>query len=167
MTDDGYDIQVSRRLADPSEAEHAELAQLRERFRSHHIFCDAGTGRGIRYVAHGAVSGVRPHTIITDDLAELREELEQAAPGELGAQDSAAVHRPPIASTSPKPSGAGRVPLLGLRRTACSERLASAAWHDQPTAQSSAGDARDGPGAGLYVSFRRPGSSTTGTNSSR
>ena len=86
MTDDGYDIQVSRRLADPSEAEHAELAQLRERFRSHHIFCDASRGRGIRYMARGAVSGVRPHTIITDDLAELREELEQAAPGELGAQ---------------------------------------------------------------------------------
>jgi len=117
MTDDGYDIQVSRRLAGPSEAEHAELGQLRERFRSHHIFCDASRGRGIKYMAHGAVSGVRPHTIITDDLAELREELERATSGELGAQDSA-LHGPPIASTLPKPSGAGRVPLLGLRSAA-------------------------------------------------
>jgi hypothetical protein len=37
-------------------------------------------------MAHRAVSGVRPHTIITDDLTELREELEQAVPGELGAE---------------------------------------------------------------------------------
>ena len=83
MTDGGYALLVHRRLPGPSEAEHAELAQLRERFRSHHIFCDAPRGRGVRYLACRAVSGVRPHTIITDDLAELRYELEQAAPGEL------------------------------------------------------------------------------------
>lgn len=41
MTDGGYALLVHRRLPGPSEAEHAELAQLRERFRSHHIFCDA------------------------------------------------------------------------------------------------------------------------------
>jgi hypothetical protein len=29
-------------------------------------------------MAYGAAPGVRPHTIITDDLAELRQELEQA-----------------------------------------------------------------------------------------
>jgi hypothetical protein len=68
-----------------SEAEVAELGRLRKRFRRHRIFRDVTPERGVRYLAWGMVLGVRPHTIITDDLAELRGELEQSARHELGA----------------------------------------------------------------------------------
>lgn len=63
----------------PGEAELAELARLRERFRGHHIFHDVRWEREVRYLAFRTASRVQPHTIITDDLAELREHLEQAA----------------------------------------------------------------------------------------
>lgn len=43
---DGYALEVNGQLSGPSEAEHAELAMLRERFRRHHIFCDATGGAG-------------------------------------------------------------------------------------------------------------------------
>lgn len=66
----------------PSEAEMAELAHLCERFRGHSIYRDASGSRGVRYMAHGMTVGVRPHTVITDDLDELREELEQSPPHE-------------------------------------------------------------------------------------
>lgn len=62
----------------PSEADQAEVVRLRARFPRHHIFYVMSVDRGLRYVAHRAAPGVRPHTIITDDLAELRHELEQA-----------------------------------------------------------------------------------------
>jgi hypothetical protein len=35
--------------------------------------------RAVQYVAHGAAVGMRPHTIIAGDLAELRDELEKTA----------------------------------------------------------------------------------------
>jgi hypothetical protein len=63
----------------PGEAELAELARLRERFRGHHIFHDVRWEREVRYLAFRTASRVQPHTIITDDLAELWEQLEQAA----------------------------------------------------------------------------------------
>ena len=69
----------------PSEAEVAELGRLRKRFRRHRIFRHVTPERGVRYLAWGVELGVRPHTIITDDLAELRGELERSAPQELGA----------------------------------------------------------------------------------
>jgi hypothetical protein len=50
----------------PGEAELAELARLRERFRGHHIFHDVRRDREVRY------------------LAFLRQQLEQAAPPDLG-----------------------------------------------------------------------------------
>lgn len=81
MTDDSF----ACLMCGPSHAEKIELAQLRERFQSHHIFREAIIGRGIRYMAHSALPGARPHTIITDDLAELREVLEQTTPGSLPA----------------------------------------------------------------------------------
>jgi hypothetical protein len=56
---DGYALEVNGQLSGPSEAEHAELAML-EDARRHHIFCDA-TGARVPYLAHGTVSGVRPH----------------------------------------------------------------------------------------------------------
>jgi hypothetical protein len=62
----------------------AELARLRERFRGHHIFHDVRWEREVRYLAYRTASGVQPDTVITDDLAELREQLEQAAPPDLG-----------------------------------------------------------------------------------
>ena len=61
----------------PSEAEIAELKRLGECFRRHRIFWSTASGRGVRYVARGATIEVRPHTIITTDLAELREELQR------------------------------------------------------------------------------------------
>lgn len=67
----------------PSEAEITELMQLCERFRGHQIYRDASISRGVRYMAHSVTIGVRPHTIITDDLDELRDELEQSPPHEL------------------------------------------------------------------------------------
>lgn len=72
----------------PSEIELAELARLGERFRDHYIFHNVTEERGVRFIAHGVTVGVRPHTIITDDLAELRDELQQAAPEQLSAAPS-------------------------------------------------------------------------------
>jgi hypothetical protein len=69
------------RVPTPGEA---ELARLRERFRGHHIFHDVRWAREVRYLAYRTASGVQPDTVITDDLAELREQLEQAAPPDLG-----------------------------------------------------------------------------------
>jgi hypothetical protein len=68
----------------PSEADQAEVLRLRERFRGHHIFYVVSADRGVRYMAHGAAAGARPHTIITGDLAELRHELEQAGAAHPG-----------------------------------------------------------------------------------
>ena len=62
----------------PSPADRAEVLRLRGRFRRHCIFYVVSADRGVRYMAHAAELGARPHTIITDDLDELRFELEQA-----------------------------------------------------------------------------------------
>ena len=64
----------------PSPAELAELSHLRERFRGHRIYWYLAEERGICYTAHRARTSARPHTIITADLNELRDELERAAP---------------------------------------------------------------------------------------
>jgi hypothetical protein len=69
---------ATRYAPPPSEADQAEILRLRGRFRRHHIFYVVSADRGVRYMAHGAEPGARPHTIITDDLDELRYELEQA-----------------------------------------------------------------------------------------
>jgi hypothetical protein len=71
-------IPATRYAPLPSEAQQAEILRLRGRFRRHHIFYVVSADRGVRYMAHGAELGARPHTIITDDLDELRYELEQA-----------------------------------------------------------------------------------------
>jgi hypothetical protein len=60
----------------PSAADQDEILRLRARFPGHQIFYVVSSDRGVRYLALGAVLGVRPHTIITDDLAELAQELE-------------------------------------------------------------------------------------------
>lgn len=81
-----YFFRAGDPVPDPDEAEFAQLVLLRKRFRRHHIFRDVIPGRGVRYLAHGRVAGVRPHTVITDDLAELGEVLEHAALGETAAR---------------------------------------------------------------------------------
>jgi hypothetical protein len=68
----------------PTEAELAELARLQERFRGHWISRDVVPGRGVRYVAHSAQIGMHPHTVITPDLAELRDELNRGSRQALG-----------------------------------------------------------------------------------
>lgn len=77
MTSDANRGRVPGTALAPTDADLAELAWLCMRFRRHHIFRDVASGRGVRYIAHGAAIGVRPHTIITGDLAELRDELEK------------------------------------------------------------------------------------------
>jgi hypothetical protein len=73
-------VQMNRRAPGPSEAELAELAALRERFRGHRIFHEVRGQRGIRYMAYRTAVSVQPHTVITDDLAELRDALEGPSP---------------------------------------------------------------------------------------
>lgn len=100
----------------PGEAELAELARLRERFRGHHIFHDVRWEGEVRYLAFRTASGVQPHTIITNDLAELREQLEQAAPPDLGT----GLHFPRLLLLSHRRAGlrAAGVPA----RACCSSR---------------------------------------------
>ena len=74
----GHAGQAGERATSPKEADQAEILRLRERFLQHHIFYVVSADRAVRYLAHGATLGARPHTIITDDLNELRYELEQA-----------------------------------------------------------------------------------------
>jgi hypothetical protein len=61
----------------PSEAQLNEILCLGEQFPLHQIFWYVDSGRGVRYTAQAARIGIRPHTIITNDLAELRDALEQ------------------------------------------------------------------------------------------
>jgi hypothetical protein len=68
------------RVSSPDAAALAELERLRERFGGHRIFHEVRLDRSVRYLAYRATSNAQPHTIITDDLAELREQLERAGP---------------------------------------------------------------------------------------
>jgi hypothetical protein len=63
----------------PSGGELAELARLGQRFRGHLISYEVQHERRVRFVAYRKAAEARPHTIITDDLAELRDQLEQVA----------------------------------------------------------------------------------------
>lgn len=73
MSPESYSDRVTRFGPDPTER---ELAYLSGRFRAYRIFRDVTDDRGVRYTAHGATIGMRPNTIITGDLEELRDELE-------------------------------------------------------------------------------------------
>jgi hypothetical protein len=75
-------IRREQSLAD--DAEVAELARMRERFRgSHLIYREITPRHGTRYVAHGTTVESRPHTLVTNDLGELNDELEQSAGRQL------------------------------------------------------------------------------------
>jgi hypothetical protein len=54
-----------------------ELATLREDFPDFHIWREV-TGDRTRYTAQRQRAGVRPHTVVTTDLAELRSLLADA-----------------------------------------------------------------------------------------
>ena len=58
----------------------AELAELRLRFPAFRILREALPGRRhARYIARSTRDGVHPHTLVTADLAELRDELSRAS----------------------------------------------------------------------------------------
>ena len=58
----------------------AELTELGLRFPAFRIVREAVLGRRrARYVARSTRDGVHPHTIVTADLAELRDELSRAS----------------------------------------------------------------------------------------
>lgn len=56
-----------------------ELACPREEFPGHRISAEAIVDR-VRHVARSRQAGVRPHTVITRDLGELRAALEAGRP---------------------------------------------------------------------------------------
>lgn len=63
----------------PVAGQQDEAAALQKQFPSYQIWVDETLGRS-RYVARGRFLGLRPHTVITDDPAELRAALEPLAP---------------------------------------------------------------------------------------
>jgi hypothetical protein len=71
---------------DPASNDHErdhleeELASLRADFPDHRIDAESVVDR-VRYVACARQYGVRPHTVITPDLGELRAALESGQPG--------------------------------------------------------------------------------------
>jgi hypothetical protein len=66
----------------PGTAELELLARLRREYLGHviHREVDPRTQR-VKYMAHGVTVSIHPHTIITHDLAELAEALEQRETG--------------------------------------------------------------------------------------
>ena len=83
----------------------AELAELQLRFPAFRILRDAMHGRRrTRYIARRTRDGVHPHTLVTADLTELRDELSRASqpgalafkgvPGAVHATRSATMGRP-------------------------------------------------------------------------
>jgi hypothetical protein len=80
MTAAEYGLRGTDSVPCPTEAELRHLDHLGRRFPRHRIFWYRDSERGFRFTAQGAVIDARPHTIITQDLAELQSELEQATP---------------------------------------------------------------------------------------
>jgi hypothetical protein len=85
---------------------HDERASLRKDFPRFRIWRETIRDR-VRYVARSKHPGLNPHTVITDDLAELRAAL-QPAP------DATRIHAGPATGTAkhtapPLPGTTGRV----------------------------------------------------------
>ena len=55
-----------------------DLAVLRADYPGYKIWREITPGRD-RYVARSLIAGLNPHTVVTDDLGELRDVLEPAA----------------------------------------------------------------------------------------
>jgi hypothetical protein len=83
MTEEYLHQLAGEPATNPSEEELAELRTLNERFSKHHIFWDFAAKFRIRFLAYATSDEVRPHTIISQDLAEVRDGLEQATMQEL------------------------------------------------------------------------------------
>ena len=85
---------------------HDELASLRKDFPRFRIWRETIRDR-VHYVARTKYPGLNPHTVVTDDLAELRAAL-QPSP------DATGIHAGPATGTAnnaatPLPETAGRV----------------------------------------------------------
>jgi hypothetical protein len=80
MTAHEYGLQGADSASCPTQAQLRHLLHLGQRFPSHRIFWYPDSERRVRFTAQGVVIDARPHTIITQDLAELQSELEQATP---------------------------------------------------------------------------------------
>lgn len=61
-------------------ARQGELDGLRGDFPAYRIWCEV-VGTRVRLVAVSELLGVSPHTVVTDDAAELRKALAGSAPG--------------------------------------------------------------------------------------
>jgi hypothetical protein len=66
--------------ASANDAEADELARLRVALPAFRIWREDACGR-VRYIARSQHAGLNPHTVVTDDLDELREALANARPG--------------------------------------------------------------------------------------
>ena len=62
-----------------NDVEAADLASLRADFPHFRIWREAIGGR-VRYNAYRMQSGLHPHTLISDDLSEMRAALEPSRP---------------------------------------------------------------------------------------
>ena len=81
---EGYPCQLpSEPAISPSEEELAELRILNARFSEHHIFWDFAAKSRIRFLAYATSDEARPHTIISQKLTEIRDELEHPVAQEL------------------------------------------------------------------------------------
>jgi hypothetical protein len=83
-----------------------ELAELQEQFQEFHIWREV-TRERVRYVARSHHLGLHPHTVITDDPAELRAALR------AGIASAAANPAPTI--TDPRPDRSNSLPDPGNR----------------------------------------------------
>ena len=83
---------------------HDELASLRKDFPRFRVWRET-IGDRVHYVARSQHPGLNPHTVVTDDLAELRAALEPSP-------DAARIHARPATGTAnnaatPLPGTAG------------------------------------------------------------
>jgi hypothetical protein len=66
--------------AAPGDASADQIPALREQFPGFRIWKEA-IGERVRYIARSQQPGLNPHTVVTDDVGELRAALETAQPG--------------------------------------------------------------------------------------
>jgi hypothetical protein len=77
MTAESYGPHAVDAQPGTSEAQLNKILCLGEQFPLHQIFWYVDSGRGDALHSSAARIGIRPHTIITNDLAKLRDALEQ------------------------------------------------------------------------------------------
>jgi hypothetical protein len=93
----------------PDNAAAADLAELRAQFPAFHIYREARPAGRARYVAQRIRDRAHPHTVVTTDPGELREELSRNGPA------------PILALSAPPPATCAREESLpGRSRRSCS-----------------------------------------------